>query len=135
MKKLCYGVGVLLALCLCSPAAQAQTDTDKDKQTAAKTTAKSETKTHGVTMTGCLAKGDSADEYKITADNGKTYEVRSGLVQLDPHVGHTVTLTGAWVHESAKEETKEGKNKEEHQSKERYLRARDLKMVSDTCAK
>ena len=135
MKKLCYLVAVLLAFCLCSLVTQAQTDAPKDKQTAAKTTAKSQTKTHGVSMTGCLAKGDAVDEYKITAENGKTYEVRSGLVQLEPHVGHTVTLTGAFVRESAKEETKEGKNKEEHQSKERYLRASDLKMVSDTCAK
>jgi transcriptional antiterminator Rof (Rho-off) len=93
------------------------------------------------TLTGCLQKGDGADEYVMTAKNGSTWELRSDSVNLAPHVGHTVTITGtaSAVHAKAhemKEETKEemqehglAKSATEHG----HLRVVKLRMVSDTC--
>jgi uncharacterized protein DUF5818 len=46
------------------------------------------------TLTGCLQKGDSANEYELTAKDGSTWELRSDGVDLAPHVGQTVTITG-----------------------------------------
>src|SRR5215472_1249794 len=45
-------------------------------------------------VTGCLTKGDSADEFLLTGTDGSTWEVRSNKVSLAEHVGHTVTATG-----------------------------------------
>src|SRR5437016_261623 len=61
-------------------------------------------------VTGCLAKGDSAKEFMLTGNDGSTWEVRSGRVNLAKHVGHTVTATGvvtnAMMH-NMKEDAKE----------------------------
>src|SRR5439155_779674 len=43
-------------------------------------------------ITGCLAQGDSAKEFNLTADDGSTWEVRSSNVSLAEHVGHKVTV-------------------------------------------
>jgi hypothetical protein len=93
------------------------------------------------TLTGCLQKGDDADEYNLTTTKGGTWEVKSDSVKLGEHVGHTVTITGvvsnATAHgmkEDTKEEMKEhgmDKNATEHG----HLTATDLKMVSDSCQK
>jgi hypothetical protein len=91
-----------------------------------------------VTVTGCLQKGDSADEFAIAGKNGKTWELRSKTVKLDEHVGHTVTVTGMRHQETkaeeAKEEKMEGKESKEAEAKEAGdLRVTSLKMVSDSC--
>ena len=44
-----------------------------------------ETKGKTVTITGCLAKGESADEFAIT-QNGKRYGVKSTKVKLADHL-------------------------------------------------
>jgi hypothetical protein len=145
VKKLSYMLTVLVGLCVFPLAAQAQMAGGKDAQTTTKTTTKS-TKTHEKSVTGCLAKGDEAGEYKITGENGKTYELRSKSVQFEPHIGHTVTVSGTWAGESAKEEMKEEakeskktekaeEKSEKHPTKEHYLNVTDLKMVSETCKK
>ena len=46
------------------------------------------------TVTGCLQKGDEADEFSITGEDGKTYGLRSSAVDLSKHLGHKVTVTG-----------------------------------------
>ena len=93
------------------------------------------------TLTGCLQKGDEANEYVLTASDGSTWELRSDTVDLAPHVGHTVTITGTVSHakahemkEDAKGEMKEhgmAKNAKEHG----HLKATELTMLSDTCQK
>ena len=46
-------------------------------------------------ITGCLSKGDSTNEYLLTGADGSTWEVHSNTaVNLANHVGHTVTLKG-----------------------------------------
>jgi hypothetical protein len=93
------------------------------------------------TLTGCLEKSDDANEYNLTTGKGGTWEIKSDSVDLAPHVGHMVTVTGvvsnAKMHgmkEDAKEEAKEhgmDKNAKEHG----HLTATDVKMVSESCKK
>jgi Protein of unknown function (DUF5818) len=92
------------------------------------------------TLSGCLQKGDDANEYKLTTPKGGTWEVKSDSVNLAEHVGHTVRVTGvvsnATLHgakEDAKAEAKEhgvGENSTEHG----HLTATGLTMVSGSCS-
>ena len=95
------------------------------------------------TITGCLAKGDSADEFVLTGNDGSTWEVRNskGGVDLSNHVGHTITAKGvvsnAKMH-NMKEDTKDAahdsgmkKDNTEHG----HLKITDVQMVSDSCQK
>jgi hypothetical protein len=91
------------------------------------------------TLTGCLQKGDAANEYKLTTAKGGTWEIKSDSLKLGDHVGHTVTITGvvsnAKMHgmkEDAKAEAKEhgmDKDSTEHG----HMTVTDLSMVSDSC--
>jgi hypothetical protein len=93
------------------------------------------------TVTGCLTQGDSAKEFKLTANDGSTWEVRSSRVSLADHVGHTVTATGVVSNTTAhnmKEDTKDmahdagmKKDNTEHG----HLKVTDVQMVSDSCSK
>jgi len=128
----CWLVAALV-VSLCSAVLQAQ-------ETAAPATPAAKPMHHKVTVTGCLQKGDSPDEFAITGENGKTWELRSKTVKLDEHVGHTVTVTGVRHHETkaeeAKEEKTEGKESKETEAKEAGdLRVTSLKMVSESCKK
>jgi len=90
-------------------------------------------------ITGCLSKGDSANEFLLTGTDGSTWEVRSSKVALAEHVGHTVTATGvvsnAAMHnmkEDAKDAAKDSgmkKTDDEHG----HLKVTAVKMVSDSC--
>jgi uncharacterized protein DUF5818 len=93
------------------------------------------------TLTGCLQKGDDANEYRLTTARGGTWELHSDSLKLGDHVGHTVTITGvvsnATLHgakEDAKAEAKEhgvDKDSTEHG----HMTVTYLKMVSDSCSK
>jgi len=91
-------------------------------------------------ITGCLTKGDSSNEFLLTADDGSTWEIHNNSqVQLSSHVGHQVTVTGAVSNATAhnlKEDAKSAatdtgmkKNNNEHG----HLKATDVQMVSDSC--
>jgi hypothetical protein len=93
------------------------------------------------TLTGCLQKGDDANEYNFTAKGGGTWEIKSDSVKLDEHVGHTVKITGvvsnAMAHgmkEDAKEEMKEH-GMDKHTAERGHMTVTDLIMVSDSCQK
>src|ERR1700686_2327386 len=62
-------------------------------------------------ITGCLSKGDSANEFLLTANDGSTWEVHSNnAVDLASHVGHTVEAKGVVSHakmHNMKEDTKD----------------------------
>jgi hypothetical protein len=93
------------------------------------------------TITGCLSKGDNANEFLLTADDGSTWEVRSSRVTLAGHVGHTIAATGVVSNAKAhnlKEDAKQGatdagvtKQHAEHG----HMKITDVKMVSDSCQK
>jgi hypothetical protein len=99
-------------------------------------------------MTGCLQKGDEANTYKLTSVEGngpKTVEIvgMASGVDLAPHVGHKVTITGHSVgaraaaktegkKEGTKDEKKGMKNDKEERG-EHHMRVDAVKMVSATC--
>jgi|SRR5581483_3770199 len=128
MKKLCI---CLLFAGLVSTWAFAQ-DTASD----------SKSKDDVRSITGCLAKGDSANEYQLNAADGSTWELKSSsAVDLSAHVGHEVRVTGAVsnstmhnLKEDSKDVAKDSgmkKNNAEHG----HLKATDVQMVSDSCSK
>ena len=104
----------------------------------AKSEVKSEAK-ENVTVTGCLQRGDDAGEFSIIARDGKTWELHSTSINVDNHLGHTVTVTGPRTHESKAHEQAEEKREGvvKASSKEEYanLAVTGLKMVSETCNK
>jgi hypothetical protein len=114
-------LAVLIAVSVWFLAAQAQDRDDK------KTTGKS------VTATGCLAKGDSAKEFYLTADDGTRYELRSDSVSLAEHVGHKVSVTGTNVKESGDKDDDDDEKDEARENKAANLQVTDLKMVSNSC--
>jgi hypothetical protein len=92
------------------------------------------------TLTGCLQKGEDANEYNFTAKDGGTWEIKSDSVKLDEHVGHTVKITGVVANATAhgmKEDTKE--EMKEHgmdtHAERGHMTVTNLSMVSDTCQK
>jgi hypothetical protein len=93
---------------------------------------KGSTKNGNVTVTGCLQKGDEADEFSLTGDDGKLYDLRSSSVKLAQHVGHKVTVSGkfkAEAYEKGEEkEAKEGGKKEAGD-----IQVSTLKMVNTSC--
>ncbi len=87
-----------------------------------------------VTVTGCLAKGDSQNEFYLAGDNGKKYEVRSDTVQLSEHVGHKVTLTGKTVKESSGDDDDEKAERNERGVHEAAnLQVSKVEHLSETC--
>lgn len=139
MRKL-FGLILGLMLISCCAASSFAQDKPQDKP-------KSKTKT----VTGCLSKGDSPGEYKLTAKDGSSWELSSNSeamsnetagksnVNLAEHVGHTVTATG--IVEKAKTEMKEEKHeakeggmKHEHGGEPRELKVISIKHVSDSCS-
>ena|SRR5882672_6240753 len=81
-------------------------------------------------MTGCLAKGDAPDTYKLTnVEGGKVDSVGivSSTAKLAPHVGHKVELTGSGV---PKKDAEMDANvpKAPH-----YMKISAVKMLSPTC--
>ncbi len=96
-------------------------------------------KTHVRVITGCLSKGDSADEFQLTGTNGSTWEVRSDKVTLADHVGHTIRATGvvsnAKLHnlkEDAKDAAKDSGVKKTN-TEHGHLTITSIKMVSESC--
>lgn len=91
-------------------------------------------KAHKASITGCLQKGDEANEYSMKTSDGKMYGLTSKKVQLSDHVGHQVTLHGYITPESA-----EGSEANEQPSANAKggdidMTVTKLKMISTTCA-
>jgi len=89
-------------------------------------------------MTGCLAKGETANTYKLTNVEGtgpKEVEIvgMSKGVDLAPHVGHKVTITGSAVGRKAAAKAEGEKKNAKEEAGEHHMRVTTLKMVSPTC--
>jgi hypothetical protein len=112
-KWLSVILAFFLAVCVFSLAASAQQGSKKSANT---------------TVTGCLQKGDEADEFAITGENGKNYELVSRNVKLSEHVGHKVSVTGTPIGEKGEE-----KEKEAGEGWAGKIQVTSLKMVSETC--
>ena len=93
--------------------------------------AQSKAGSQNATVTGCLQKGDEANEFAITGEDGKTYQLRNSAVDLSKHVGHKVTITGTF-----NAEKKEGQSAEYNQKEATEvgtIRVATLEKVSDKC--
>jgi hypothetical protein len=106
-------------------------------------TSGSKSKSDVRTVTGCLTKGDSADEFLLTGNDGSTWEIHNSKsgVDLSSHVGHTISATAvvsnAKAHnlkEDAKEAAKDTGMKKEN-TEHGHLKVTDVQMVSDSCQK
>ena len=87
-------------------------------------------------MTGCLAKGETADTYKLTDVTGtgpktvELVEIATG-VDLAAHVGHKVTITGTTM--KAAEAAKAEGTTATKEATEHHMHVDAVKMVSATC--
>ena len=81
-------------------------------------------------MTGCLKAGPTPDSYMLTdlLSGPKTVGIVSSSVNLAPHVGHKVELTGTAVPEE--EALKENK---EVPKAPHYLKVTAMKHISSSC--
>src|SRR6266852_9245424 len=78
-------------------------------------------------VTGCLAQGDSKNEYMLKDESGKTFGLRPEVgVDLKAHLGHKITITGTPM--KTKEKVKAGQPEESE-----HLRVSNLSMVSTSC--
>lgn len=82
-----------------------------------------------LTVTGCLQKGDEANEFAITGTDGKNYELVSSSVKLSEHVGHKVSVTGTAIGEKNEADEK----REQGEGWSGKLKVSSLKMVSESC--
>ena len=121
----------LIALFMFAGAAGMATAQDTTKTTHKKTR----------TLTGCLQKGEDANEYNFTAKDGGTWEIKSDSVRLDEHVGHSVKITGVVANATAqgmKEDTQDEMKEHgmaKHATESGHMTVTHLTMVGDTCQK
>ncbi len=103
------------------------------------TTSSGKSKSADRTVTGCLAKGDSAKEFVLNGKDGSTWTLKSDQVALAEHVGHTVTVKGVVSNvtmHNMKEEAKDaaaGAGVKKDNSEHGDMEVASLKMVSSTC--
>lgn len=81
-------------------------------------------------VTGCLQKGPTANNFTLTDQVGNLWDIHRKTVQLGPHVGHTVTVTGT-IPQKSKGDGDDTSGDTSPQKN--HLRVRSLKMVSDSC--
>jgi len=110
---------------------------------AALATAATKHSTAGITLTGCLQKGDEPNTFLLTnatgtgakADRWELIGAPASLKMSD-HVGHKVEVSGHAVGAgaAAKKEGKKGaKTEKAEEAGEHHLQVRSLKHVSPTC--
>jgi len=100
------------------------------------TTAPGDDQSKTKAVTGCLQKGDQADQFSITGEDGKSWDLLSGTVKLADHIGHQVTVTGSPTRQAKAEEKKEGQVENAARKVELgELRVTSVKMVSQSCTK
>ena len=95
-----------------------------------------------LTVTGCLQKGSSDTEFILTTKRGRKYEVESTSLGLAGHVGHTVTIKGAFDRRAEEKAETRAEEQAEHKTGEAqheehlmgHIEAASLKMVSATCS-
>ena len=83
------------------------------------------------TMTGCVAKGATADTFVVnnTAEKGpKVIGIVASKDNLAPHVGHKIDITGTNVPAAEAEKMKPAPAKADH-----YMNVTAIKMVAAKC--
>jgi len=90
-----------------------------------------------MTVTGCLQKGTETSTYMLTnVAGGRSYELigTPSDVNLAPHVGHKIDVTGTAVaaNRAAKAEGTKGAAKKAERG-ERHLQVQSFRMVAASC--
>ena len=91
-------------------------------------------------ITGCITRGPSANEFLLTASDGSSWDVHNNnAIDLTSHLGHTIEVKGVVSHskmhnmkEDAKGAAKDvgmKNNSTEHG----HLKVTDVHMVSESC--
>jgi hypothetical protein len=79
------------------------------------------------TVTGCFGKISPSNNYTLTDEDGKPWDLRCKTVLLGPHVGHTVTLTGTIPKNS------KSNGSSTDTAPQNHLLVTSLKMIRDNC--
>jgi ABC-type sugar transport system substrate-binding protein len=84
--------------------------------------------------TGCLAKGDEANEFKLTNVDGGSdeYELVGGGKDMKNHVGHKIEVTGVKMSSKSAEKA-EHAEKGESESSHKHLRVKAMRHIAETC--
>ena len=77
-------------------------------------------------MTGCLQKTPDGNNFMLTANNKKTVEFSKSSVDLTPHVGHQIQITGTT---DTEREAKEGGQQNGH-----YMEVSAVKVLATACS-
>jgi len=90
------------------------------------------------TITGCLSKPESGDEYFLVGKNGSTWEIHSSksTVSLAEHVGQEVKVRGVVEHSKAhnlKEDAKDDTGIKRHQGEHGHLKVTAIHEVGLAC--
>ena len=86
-------------------------------------------------LTGCIGHGATDKDYTIDSADGSSWHIKSDAVDLAPHVGHTVTVTGTVDHAKLHAAKEKGKTtKDESAPEHGHLTVTNLKMVSKSCS-
>jgi hypothetical protein len=116
-SRIMSSLAAVVALAICSWFNQAAAQSTKER------------KGQTVTITGCVQKGEAADEFAIT-QNGKKYGLKSTKVRLADHLGHQVTVTGKITGTPGQGEKGD---KEEEGGEYADVQVTSLHMISTTC--
>jgi hypothetical protein len=76
-------------------------------------------------MTGCLQKTPDGKNFMLTENNRKTVEFSKSSVDLNPHVGRRIQITGTTDRER---EAKEGGQQNGH-----YMEVTAVQVIAATC--
>jgi hypothetical protein len=76
-------------------------------------------------MTGCLQKTPDGKSFMLTENNRKTVEFSKSSVDLNPHVGHQIQITGTTDRER---EAKEGGQQNGH-----YMEVTAVRVIAAAC--
>ena len=88
-------------------------------------------------MTGCLQKGEG-NTFTLTNVEGtgpKTVEIvgTASGVNLTPHVGHKIEITGAAVSAARAAKAEGGKKNMKEEKAEHHMRVESMKMIGTSC--
>ena len=86
-------------------------------------------------LTGCMGRGATDKDYTIDSADGSSWHIKSDAVNLEPHVGQTVTVTGTVDHQKLHAAKEKGKSmKDENAPEHGHLTVTNIKTISKSCS-
>jgi len=91
-------------------------------------------------ITGCVTKGPSANEFLLTSSDGSSWEVHNNnAIDLTNHLGHTIEAKGVVSHSKMHNMKEDAKGAEKdagmknNNTEHGHLNVTDVRMVSESC--